>query len=122
MLLNAERVLTTKELAELFGTTQGKLHIYFMRNKEKFQEGVHYYVLAGSEMMKFKHHNPTLNLKYMSNLYLWTAYGAYLFAQTLKGEDAWKGYCQCIYYFYGLEKEVVMSLHVLSEKVDQMKQ
>lgn len=122
MEFNRVLVVTTKKLAEMFGVSQTKLHIHFMKNKEKFKEGLHYFVLSGTEINEFKKQYLTKELKHTSVLYLWTANGAYLFAQTLRGEYAWRGYCQCIYYYYGTEKEILTHLDAVNEKIDQLKE
>lgn len=123
MEVNGARVVTTKKLAEMFGVSQTRLHIHFMKNKNQFKEGCHYYVLSGSEMNDYKKQYPNRKeLKHTGVLYVWKANGAYLLAQLLKGEAAWRGYCQCIYYFYAGEEEVQNSLQIVKQKVEQMKQ
>lgn len=89
---NDQRVLTTQQLAESYGTEPQVITNNFQRNIERFQEGVHYFKLEGSELREFKakHQNdfsPSLN-----RLYLWTKRGAARHAKMLNTDEAWAIY------------------------------
>lgn len=87
---NRERVLTTPQLAKVYGTTPKKISNNFSRNKYRYTIGVHYYILMGHEKLDFlNRHQKEDGLKHAENLYLWTAKGAMLHAKSLKTDAAW---------------------------------
>lgn len=49
-----QRVLTTEQLAELYGTTVGVVQMNFKRNSNKFIEGKHFFKLEGEQLRAFK--------------------------------------------------------------------
>ena len=49
-----ERVITTAQLAEVYGTSVDNVRVNFGNNKERFEEGKHYYLLEGEELRSFK--------------------------------------------------------------------
>ena len=51
---NNERVLTTKQLAEVYETEENNIVKNFSNNKNRFKEGKHYYLLKGDELRKIK--------------------------------------------------------------------
>ena len=68
-----QRIMTTKVLAEQYGTNEQNISKNFTRNQLRFEEGKHYFKLEGKELKDFKGY--VLNdesLKYVSVLYLWT--------------------------------------------------
>ena len=48
-----QRVLLTSQLAESYGTTTDVITRNFNRNKERYQEGKHFYSLEGEEKTTF---------------------------------------------------------------------
>ena len=51
---NNQRVLTSYQLAEAYGTDNKVISYNFNGNKEHFTEGKHYFVLTGDEMRAFR--------------------------------------------------------------------
>lgn len=49
-----QRIITTKVLAEEFGTEEGNIQKNYSRNEKRFLEGKHYYKLAGQALKEFK--------------------------------------------------------------------
>lgn len=49
-----QRVLTTKQLAEVYGVETTLLINNFNRNSKHFIKGVHYYLLKGQDLRAFK--------------------------------------------------------------------
>ena len=74
------RVLTSKQIAEEYGTTPGVIKKNFSNNRERFVEGKHYISLTGDELRAFKNqvNNVHLVANRTSHLYLWTEKGALL--------------------------------------------
>ena len=51
---NNERVLTTKQLAQVYETEEIRIQQALQRNDSRFIEGKHYYLLKGEELKRFK--------------------------------------------------------------------
>jgi hypothetical protein len=87
-----QRVLTTQQLAEVFGTDSENINKNFSRNKDRFIEGRDYYFLQGEELQGFKRllTNSPEPLKFTSQLYLWTERGANRHSKILDTDQAWK--------------------------------
>jgi hypothetical protein len=85
--------MTTKVLAEQFGTNEQNISKNFTRNSERFIEGKHYFKLDGEELKAFKGYvlNDD-NLKFAPILYLWTEKGAARHAKILDTDEAWEVY------------------------------
>ncbi|NMA48628.1 MAG: hypothetical protein GX947_02480 [Tissierellia bacterium] len=74
---NDDTIITTKMLAEVYGTEETNIRTNFNNNKQRFKEGNHYYKLEGAELKAFKA-NLEGNLKFTSKLILWTKQGCLL--------------------------------------------
>ncbi|WP_160693400.1 ORF6N domain-containing protein [Clostridium sp. C2-6-12] len=84
-----QRIMTTKVLAEEFGTEDKIISNNFNRNINRFVKDKHYYKLEGSELKAFKgYHQNDESLKYVSVLYLWTERGAARHAKILDTDEA----------------------------------
>lgn len=75
------RVVTTKQVAEAYGTDSKQVSQGFNRNKDKFKEGKHYYLLKGEELKAFRLKADLPNN--IGRLYLWTDRGALLVAKII---------------------------------------
>ena len=49
-----QRVMTTAQLATAYDTTEKRISENFSRNKERYQEGKHFYYLEGEALKQFK--------------------------------------------------------------------
>ncbi len=88
-----KRIMTTKVLAEQFGSNEQNISRNFTRNSERFIEGKHYFKLEGQELKEFKGYVPNdESLKFVSILYLWTDRGAARHAKILDTDEAWDVY------------------------------
>ena len=93
---NGEIVITTKTLAQVYGTEETNIKTNFNRNKTRFIEGKHYYKLEGEELKEFKRvvtisNNPLYQeIKFASILYLWTRQGASRHCKILDTDKAWQ--------------------------------
>ncbi|AGF56422.1 hypothetical protein B0P06_005313 [Clostridium saccharoperbutylacetonicum] len=88
-----QRIMTTKVLAEEFGTEDKIIQQNYKRNEERFTEGKHYYRLTGDELKEFKANlHLEGNLKFASELILWTDRGAARHAKILDTDEAWEVY------------------------------
>ena len=85
-------VITTAQLAEVYGTTADNINSNFLKNKDRFNEGKHYITLVGEELRTFKS-NPTFGGvvgKTAKQLYLWTRRGAIRHCKILGTDKAWE--------------------------------
>lgn len=87
-----QRVLTTEQLAELYGTTADTIKQNFKRNKDKFREGIHYIKLGGMPLKEFKDMATNSHLvgKNANVLYLWLRRGAARHSKMLGTDKAWE--------------------------------
>lgn len=90
---NDLRVLTSVQLAEVFGTDTQKISYNFSYNKHRYEEGKHYFVLKGTDLKEFKTECEIHDsLKRVNTLYLWTEKGVFLHAKSLGTDQAWNAY------------------------------
>lgn len=85
-------VITTAQLAEVYGTTTDNINKNFTQNKERFESGKHYVFLVGEELREFKSHPIFKEVvgKTTSQLYLWTRRGASRHCKILGTDKAWE--------------------------------
>lgn len=111
-----QRVLTTAQIAEAYGTTSKEVSYNFKSNKTRYQEGVHYYCLTGEQLKAFKNESGNSGIviaKKVNRFYLWTERGALLHAKSLNTDKAWEVYVYLIeHYFRKSEPELdVIAYH-----------
>lgn len=103
---NGERVLTTEQIAELFASESSVLTRNFNRNKDRYTERKHYFVLTGDERREFLNLSQIdSSLKHAHTIYLWTQKGAFLHAKSLNTNKAWEAYSQIVDDYYELVEE-----------------
>lgn len=108
-----QRVLTTSQLAESYGTESKIISRNYQRNTDRYIEGKHFFALSGEELRRFKGSRQfDDSLKFTSILYLWTEKGAWLHAKSLNTEKSWEAYELLVDNYYKLEKQ----LKVLTER------
>ncbi|MFQ9247579.1 MAG: ORF6N domain-containing protein [Clostridium paraputrificum] len=121
-----QRIITTKVLAEEFGTEEGNIQKNYSRNEKRFLEGKHYYKLAGQALKEFKNSLPTESLepiKFAPVLYLWTDRGAARHAKILDTDEAWEVYEDLEEnYFNPKEKVQDLNTSELSPELQMFKQ
>lgn len=90
---NNQRILTSTQLAEFYGTNTDRISENFKRNQDRYIKGKHFYKLEGSEKQTFLNHTQIADGSKNANaFYLWTEYGAFLHAKSLKTDNAWEVY------------------------------
>lgn len=93
---NEEVVITTKLLAQVYECDEHSIIKNFNSNKDKFEEGKHYYKLSGEQLKEFKRvitnsdHPLYEEIKFTSVLILWTKRGASRHCKMLGTEKAWE--------------------------------
>lgn len=92
-----QRIMTTKVLAEQYGTDEKNIQMNFSNNEKRFVEGKHFYKLEGKTLKDFKNSLPNEirePIKFAPVLYLWTDRGAARHAKILDTDQAWNVYEQ----------------------------
>lgn len=86
------KVLTTKQLADAYETTENSIIQNFKRNKSRFEIGKDYYCLKGRELKEFKNLMTDSHLvnSRAPQLILWTERGANRHSKILDTDQAWK--------------------------------
>lgn len=109
-----QRILTTQQLAESYKTSAKRISQNFNANKERYQEGKHYYHLTGNELSEFLQsaNCGTQNQKVRS-LYLWTERGAFMHAKSLNTDKAWELYDSLVEHYFNASKELTIEERVL---------
>lgn len=85
-------VITTAQLAEVYGSTADNISDNFNRNKDRFTPGKHYIMLEGENLREFKNYSAESGLvsKNARQLYLWTRRGASRHCKILGTDKAWE--------------------------------
>lgn len=87
-----ERVLTTAQLAKVYGTEENNIKVNFSNNKDRFVEGRDYYRLESAQLKDFKNQVNDVDLvdPKASHLILWTRRGANRHCKLLGTDQAWQ--------------------------------
>lgn len=107
-----QRILTTAQLAEAYGTDKKEISKNFNNNRERYEEGLHYFVATGEALEAIR---KICDLpKNVGKLYLWTARGALLHAKSLNTDKAWEVYGFLIEnYFNPVKKQELPTMSVM---------
>lgn len=101
---NGQRVLTTKQIAEAYGTDPERIKLNYRYNKKRFIDGKHIIPIEGEELRHFKtRYQFDSSFKYAKSLYLWTEKGALLHAKSLNTDKAWEVYEYLVDYYFRAE-------------------
>lgn len=89
---NGQVVITTAQLAEVYGTTMDNINKNFANNKDRFEVGKHYIYLEGEELREFKNYPNFKGVvgKTAKQIYLWTRRGASRHCKILGTDKAWE--------------------------------
>lgn len=112
------RVLTTKQIAELYEADLNTVRHNFRRNKDKYILGKHYIEVYGEELRMLKTRGGFVpSLKYAKSAYLWTEKGALLHAKSLNTDKAWQVYDYLVdFYFRAKEKKSLIENNNIQAK------
>lgn len=104
--VKGQRVLTTKQIAEVYGADVGTIQHNFRYSKKNYQLGKHYIELSGKDLQEFKD-DPKMyeQIKYAKHLYLWTEKGALLHAKSLNTDKAWEVYDHLVDFYFRAKEE-----------------
>ncbi|MBQ8922494.1 MAG: ORF6N domain-containing protein [Oscillospiraceae bacterium] len=90
-----ERVLTTAQLAEAYGTDAVTIKQNYNNNKRHYAEGKHFFLMTGDSLRQLKREVEKIDLvipKNVNRYYLWTERGALLHAKSINTDTAWRVY------------------------------
>ncbi|MDB0400511.1 hypothetical protein C4R95_07355 [Clostridioides difficile] len=121
---NNERVLTTQQLADVYETDVNNIQANFNRNKDRFKENIHYFLLQGEYLKEFKNQptNSQLVSKHSSQLYLWTERGANRHCKILDTDKAWEQFDNLEETYFKVKQQKVTCIEdVLIESLKEMK-
>lgn len=100
------RVLTTRQIAEAYGTDVGTILYNFRYNKKRYVLGKHYIDVVGDELRTLKTRSEFhSSLKYAKSVYLWTEKGALLHAKSLNTDKAWEVYDYLVDFYFRAKEE-----------------
>ena len=103
----SQRVLTTAQLAESYGTESDRISKNFHENKERFKEGKHFFKLTGDDLLHFRNSEPQIEVSNMTRvLYLWTEKGAWMHAKSLNTDQAWDAYEMLVDDYYRVKQSL----------------
>ena len=107
MEVHGVRVLTTRQIASMYGTEPEIINNNYLRNKSKYVQEKHFISVSGEEMGALRtSHQFDGKLKRVSRAYFWTEKGALLHAKSLNTDKAWEVYDYLVdFYFRAKEKE-----------------
>lgn len=95
------RVLTTRQLANMYETEPEVINNNFLRNKQKYVLEKHYISVSGEEMRSLKtSHQFDGELRRVSRAYFWTEKGALLHAKSLNTDKAWEVYDYLVDFYF----------------------
>ena len=116
---NHQRVLTTAQIAEQYGTTADRISKNFSANKVRYTEGKHYCCLTGDDLKAFKDDflNSELVKPNASSLYLWTEKGALLHAKSLNTDQAWQAYEVLVDTYFSVREQAAMDSYMIADPV-----
>lgn len=129
-----QRVLTTQQLAKCYETKPIKIHQNFINNKNRYQNGVHYFKLEGQELQRILQLEifESQNKSKIRNLIVWTEKGCFLHAKSLGTDKAWDVFESLVdHYFRTRElpqlfgrqlQECINQISAIKEEVEQLKQ
>jgi hypothetical protein len=120
---NQQRVLTTQQIADSYGTDTQNISKNFTRNEDKYKEGIHFFKLEGIEKTEFLNHVQIHDgSKHAKTLYLWTEKGALLHAKSLNTDKAWEVYDMLIdTYFRYKELQPMCNEDIMIQQLQNIK-
>ena len=120
---NGQTVITTAQLAEVYGTTMDNINNNFGRNKERFTAGKHFILLEGEELREFKNCPSFSGVvgKTTRQLYLWTRRGASRHCKILGTDKAWEQFDYLEENYFDRDKNS-LNISELSPELQMFKQ
>lgn len=99
-----QRVLTTAQLAEFYGTDTVRISQNYIRNMDKYQIGVHNFKIEGDYLKAFKADYQIYIPSNINSLMLWTEKGTFLHAKSLNTDKAWEVYGELVDTYFKIKE------------------
>lgn len=115
-----QRVLTTAQVAESYGTSEKRISENFNANQNRYMEGKHFYCLKGEELKKFLRSGISglQNTSKIRMLYLWTEKGLLFHAKSLNNDKAWEAYEFLVdHYFKAHQIQTIPDSYMIDDPV-----
>ncbi|MHB8035804.1 hypothetical protein CF069_18155 [Clostridium botulinum] len=91
IVVNNKRILTTKQLAEVYQCNETQIQQNFNNHSDKFILNKHYFLLKGDDLRNFKRNIDNIEVApNVNKLYLWTERGANRHCKILDTDKAWE--------------------------------
>ena len=119
---NGQRVLTTAQLAEAYGTTTKVISKNFTRNRNRYVEGIHFYRLTGEEKREFCNRRQIDDGSKATVFYLWTERGTLLHAKSLNTDKAWDVYIFLVETYFRVEELEKNYIDRICQKLETLEQ
>jgi len=132
---NNQRILTTQQVADFFGTTPNRIIQNFNRNKDRYVLGKDYYILEGEELKKFKDDDiskrdfvesdeidDTANcgsVNRVNKLLLWTEWGCLLHTKSLNTNEAWNVFFDLRTSYFQIQ-QIAQSSQLVTQETAQL--
>ncbi|OAB48498.1 ORF6N domain-containing protein [Paenibacillus antarcticus] len=114
---NGQRVLSTAQLAESFGTETKIISKNFERNESRYSKDKHFFLLEGDELRAFKASRQNDVSPNINCLYFWTEKGAWLHAKSLNTDKAWEAYESLVDDYYRIKDVQALDTSALSPQL-----
>ena len=103
------RVLTTKQIAQMYGTTEERVRQNYKANRKKYFKSKHYILLEGEELRMFKKQVGKTYLvdKRPSHFMIWTEKGCLLHAKSINTDKAWEVYDWLVDFYFRVKSAKV---------------
>lgn len=118
---NNQRVLTTQQIAEGYGTDSKVISYNFNNNKQRYEEGKHYFCLTGEAKREFCNRLEIHDGAKATNFYLWTEKGALLHAKSLNTEQAWAVYDELVETYFRAKQICIPDSYMIDDPVERAK-
>jgi len=125
-----QRVLTTAQIADFYETDTVRIAQNYIRNVDKYREGIHNFKLEGEELKQFKTDYQIDSALNASSIMLWTEKGALLHAKSLNTNKAWEVYEELVDTYFRtkqlqpqtIEDLIIMQAQSMKEMKSQVNQ
>ena len=113
---DGQAVLTTEQLAQVYGCDAKRISENFKRNADHFEEGQHYFKLEGDELREFKMTNPQIAEQSLRApvMYLWTRRGSSRHCKMLGTDKAWEMFDQLEETYFNPPQRQLSQLEILA--------
>ena len=117
-----QRVLTTKQAAEMFAVAEEAIRKNFSRNKDRFTEGMHYFRLEGEDLETFLQvtNSHSQNSSKIRSLILWTKRGSARLAKLINTDFAWDVQDMLEENYFNPQNKPMSQLEILVESAKQL--